>query len=159
MWDHSLGALATYKRIITIASCRNIVSGFVTSFLVSYPVPVHHLWSVVNIQSLWYQIMLWYQLVQGTVWDPRYIWGSKVHLGIQSVLGDQDTWDSRYTWGSKVHLGDPKYTWGSKVHSGTLYGFLGISCMKMTGIRSGCPILYSSFLFWLKILTFKSVCM
>ena len=29
MWDHSLGALATYKRIITIAGCANIVSGFV----------------------------------------------------------------------------------------------------------------------------------
>ena len=36
MWDHPLGALATYKCIITIASCANIVSGFV-SFLSSSP--------------------------------------------------------------------------------------------------------------------------
>ena len=32
VWDHPLGALAAYKRIITIAGCANIVSGFVTSF-------------------------------------------------------------------------------------------------------------------------------
>ena len=39
--DHPLGALAAYKRIITIAGCANIVSGFVTlpvlSFLSSSP--------------------------------------------------------------------------------------------------------------------------
>ena len=32
--------LATYKRIITIAGCSNILSGLVTLFYVSYPVPL-----------------------------------------------------------------------------------------------------------------------
>ena len=33
MWDHPLGALATYKRITTIAGCADIVSGFVNIVL------------------------------------------------------------------------------------------------------------------------------
>ena len=41
MWDHLLGALAAYKRIIAIASCANIVSGFVTF-------PCHYLCSHLN---------------------------------------------------------------------------------------------------------------
>ena len=38
MCDNPLGALTAYKRIITIASCANIVSGFVTSFLFKFPI-------------------------------------------------------------------------------------------------------------------------
>ena len=38
-WDRLLGALATYKRIIIITGCVNIVSGFITSCSVSYPIP------------------------------------------------------------------------------------------------------------------------
>ena len=44
MWEHPLGAFAAYKGIITIVSCANIVSGFVTSFKVSHPVPLHYIY-------------------------------------------------------------------------------------------------------------------
>ena len=44
MWEHPLGAFAAYKGIITIVSCANFVSGFVTSFKVSHPVPLHYIY-------------------------------------------------------------------------------------------------------------------
>ena len=44
MCEHPLGAFAAYNGIITIVSCANFVSGFVTSFKVSHPVPLHYIY-------------------------------------------------------------------------------------------------------------------
>ena len=44
MWEHPFGAFAAYKGIITIVSCANFVSGFVTSFKVYHPVPLHYIY-------------------------------------------------------------------------------------------------------------------
>ena len=44
MCEHPLGAFAAYNGIITIVSCAKFVSGFVTSFKVSHPVPLHYIY-------------------------------------------------------------------------------------------------------------------